>query len=188
MLHRFLLVKRFAWLSEMKCWIQGELLDLRQQVKIMEGTSEELQKSIQQSESKLMDFKQWLHETKQQLQEANWREKSLTDDLAAMTLREETLQRSVAEMDATIMQLEEANNNLSSQSDMRRRQLEKCNAELVRAVDDAKSIKAQQQETEKKLVHNKEEYEKTMKAKTVELLNALSAVEQMHTVICQVCL
>jgi len=183
---QMLACQKIRLVPKMKCWIQGELLDLRQQVKTMEGSIEELQKSILQSESKLMDFKQWLHETKQQLQEANWREKSLTDDLAAVTLREESLQRSVAEMDATIMQLEEANNNLSSQSDMRRRQLEKCNADLVRTADDVKSIKAHQQETEKKLVLNKSEYDKTMKEKTIELLTALSAVEQIHTVICQV--
>ena len=52
-----------------------------------------------------MDFKQWLHETKQQLEEAKWREKSLSEDLAAAARREHDLQKSVAEMDATIMGL-----------------------------------------------------------------------------------
>ena len=54
-----------------------------------------------------MDFKQWLHETKQQLEEAKWREKSLSEDVAAAARREHDLQKSIAEMDATIMGLEE---------------------------------------------------------------------------------
>ena len=58
-------------------------------------------------ESKLLDFKQWLHETKQHLEEAKWREKSLSEDAAAAARREDDLQKSVAEMDATIMGLEE---------------------------------------------------------------------------------
>jgi len=61
----------------------------------------------EQQESKLMDFKQWLHETKQQVEEGKWREKSLNEDLASAVRREQDLQTSVAEMDATIMGLEE---------------------------------------------------------------------------------
>ena len=118
--------------------LQGELSELREQVKTMTGTAEDMDKSIRQGESKLMDFKQWLHETKQQLQESNWREKSLMDDLAAAKLREGSLQQSVAEMDATIMQLEEANNNYSAQTETRRRQIEKCNADLLHASEETK--------------------------------------------------
>jgi hypothetical protein len=54
-----------------------------------------------------MDFKQWLHETKHKVEEGKWREKSLTEDLVAAARRGEDLQTSVAEMDRTIMGLEE---------------------------------------------------------------------------------
>jgi chromosome segregation ATPase len=160
--------------------------DLREQVKTMASAAEDMHKSMQQSESKLMDFKQWLHETKQQLQEANWREKSLTDDLAAAKLREGVLQQSVAEMDATIMQLEEANNNSSAQAETRRRQIEKCNADLLRASDEAKAHQASRQEAEKQLMLSKEDFDKTLKGKNSQLSAAMSAVEHMYTVICQV--
>ena len=63
-----------------------------------------------------MDFKQWLHETKQQVEEAKWREKSLSEDLASSARREQDLQTSVAEMDATIMGLEEV---ITVHADMR---------------------------------------------------------------------
>lgn len=152
----------------------------------MTGTAEDMDKSIRQGESKLMDFKQWLHETKQQLQESNWREKSLMDDLAAAKLREGSLQQSVAEMDATIMQLEEANNNYSAQTETRRRQIEKCNADLLHASEETKMLRASLHEAEKQLTLSKEDFDKTLRDKNSQLAAATNAVEHIYTVICQV--
>jgi len=120
-----------------------------------------------------------------QLEEAKWREKSLIEDVAVAARKETMLQESVSEMDTSIMQLEEAKTNLHSMAETRRRTIEKCNIDLTRAAEESKAWHAQVSETAAKMTTAKDEYEKTLKIKISDLSNALGAIEQMHTVVCQ---
>jgi chromosome segregation ATPase len=177
----FNLDKAEVGLKQKECEVQA----LQQQVTVMSQSMEQMKATIQQNEGKLADFKQWLHETKQQFDEAKWREKSLTKDVAAAVQREQDMQQRVREMDARIVELEHTNFSLSSTAETRRAQLQKANADTARLEEDAKKLQLQLKDADKKHVAAKEEYELSLKAKTNDFFAAFGAIEQIHTGVCQ---
>ena len=163
----------------------AELQDSKKQIKALSSGTVELKATTEQQQRKIADFKQSLHDTKQHLQQETWRVKTLSDDIAAASRREEHLRSSMAEMDATIMQLEEAKNSLSAEAETRQRHNDKLAADLARSVDEIKELQTRLREMEKVNADMKTEHNKALKEKTTELHTSLSAIEERHTCVCQ---
>lgn len=83
------------------------------------------------------------------------------------------------------MALQQANNNLSATAEARRRHIEKLNFDLSRAAEECKQLETEMKEGKGKMAALEDDLRQSLQARTAQLLAALGAVEQMHTVVCQ---